>query len=624
MVIATLITFLLTTPFLKVITTPINRLLKTVNQIAKDKDYSKRALKINNDELGKLVDAFNDMINMVNQQNLMLTATKNHYLALYEDNPAMIFNLTTEGKIISINRSGANQIGIHSTELENTNFFDFVHPGDQMTANVLFDSCIASPDKTHRHEIRMICRDERILWVNETARMILNEKQQKNIMLVCMDITENRILSEKVAYQASHDSLTGLVNRNEFDHVLQIAEITSKENCFEHALCYLDLDQFKIINDTCGHLAGDELLRQLSQKLSTRIRKEDVLARLGGDEFGIIMYHCSLEAAQNASEKLKAMIKDFQFVWEGRSFFVGVSIGISSINEYSGNSVEIMKEADAACYAAKEKGRNRVHIFRPDDEELKSRQGEMRWVEKIKNGIKENKFVLYGQLIVPTTEHNEGMHFETLVRYQEGDKTIPPGAFLPAAERYDVAPTLDKWVIEQLFHWLQSNPDKLAKLSLCSVNLSGLSMSDETMLDFITEAFRYYEIETSKICFEITETAAITNLGYATKFIENLRAKGCSFSLDDFGSGLSSFAYLKNLPVDYLKIDGVFVKDILDDEVDLAMVKSINEVGHVMNKKTIAEFVENQSIYLLLKELGVDYAQGYGIAKPQPLENLSW
>ena len=249
----------------------------------------------------------------------------------------------------------------------------------------------------------------------------------------------------------------------------------------------------------------------------------------------------------------------------------------------------------------------------------------MQWVEKIQHGLDENRFVLYGQLIVPISDTKEGLHFETLVRYRdEQGNTIPPGAFLPAAERYNLAPALDKWVISHLFEWLAEHADCLEKLSLCSINLSGLSMSDESMLDFITDTFKQYSIPTDKICFEITETAAIGNLTYATKFIHHLREQGCSFSLDDFGSGLSSFAYLKNLPVDYLKIDGLFVKDIHEDKVDLAMVRSINEVGHVMGKKTVAEFVENKQIFDLLSVLGVDYAQGYGIAKPVPLDELKW
>ncbi|MGZ3814701.1 MAG: EAL domain-containing protein, partial [Mucilaginibacter sp.] len=316
-------------------------------------------------------------------------------------------------------------------------------------------------------------------------------------------------------------------------------------------------------------------------------------------------------------------IKDFRFAWEDRSFTIGVSIGISAINSSSGNAVNLLKEADAACYAAKDNGRNRVHVFRPDDEELAMRQGEMQWVEKIQRGLEQNRFCLYGQPIVAIAHHEEGLHFETLVRYQDEDgRIIPPGAFLPAAERYNLASALDRWVIANLFEWMANKPGFLDNLAVCSVNLSGLSMSDETMLAFLSEQFSKWAIPAHKICFEVTETAAIANLSYATKFINQLRERGCLFSLDDFGSGLSSFAYLKNLPVDYLKIDGLFVKDILHDKVDLSMVKSINEVGHVMGKKTIAEFVENEQIFNLLRELGVDYAQGYGIGKPVPLDEL--
>lgn len=626
LVIATAITFFMTAPFLRMITTPLQRLLKTVNGITEQKDYSKRAVKYYKDEVGALVDAFNEMVEKVEHQNNALTLAKNHYLALYDDNPTMVFHLTAEGDIISVNRFGAKQLDLTSEQLHDRSIFDFVHPDDKLAAKMLLDLCIASPHKVHKQEIRKVCRDGRIIWVRETVRLINNENQQHNFLLVCEDVTETRLLSEKIVYQASHDALTGLVNRSEFDTILQNAVREASTNQEHHALCYLDLDQFKVVNDTSGHLAGDELLRQLGDKLRGRIRKGDILARLGGDEFGILMKECSLDQAFNACEALRNVIRDFQFAWEDRSFSVGVSIGISSINESTGNAVDVLKEADAACYAAKEKGRNRVHVFRPDDEELASRQGEMQWVERIQQGLEQNRFVLYGQLIVPISDsENEGLHFETLVRFLDSEgNVIPPGAFLPAVERYNLATALDKWVVSHLFEWLASHQDKLDKLAVCSVNLSGLSLSDDSMLDFINDVFEQYAIPTEKICFEITETAAIGNLNSATKFIQHLRDKGCSFSLDDFGSGLSSFAYLKNLPVDFLKIDGLFVKDILDDKVDLAMVKSINEVGHVMDKKTIAEFVENRQIFDLLNELGVDYAQGYGIAKPVPLEELLW
>jgi diguanylate cyclase (GGDEF)-like protein len=431
------------------------------------------------------------------------------------------------------------------------------------------------------------------------------------------------LLNEQIVYQADHDALTGLANRNKFDRYLKRAITLAHQENSEHALCYLDLDQFKIVNDTCGHLAGDELLRQLGDLLRRHIRQYDFVSRLGGDEFGILMYNCAPDKAFLACEKLRDLIKDFTFAWEDRSFTIGVSIGVSSINIASGNAVDLLKEADAACYAAKEKGRNRVHVFSPDDEELAMRQGEMQWVEKIRLGLEQQRFFLYGQPIVPLNNNDEGLHFEALLRYRDDrGNIIPPGAYLPAAERYNLAPELDRWIIANLLEWLANRPDFLKTLTLCSVNLSGLSLSDETMLKFISEQFEKWAVPTNKVCFEITETAAISNLSHATNFINQLKEQGCLFSLDDFGSGLSSFAYLKNLPVDYLKIDGLFVKDILDDEVDLAMVKSINEVGHVMNKKTIAEFVENEAIFNLLKTLGIDYAQGYGISKPVPLDEL--
>jgi diguanylate cyclase (GGDEF)-like protein len=389
-------------------------------------------------------------------------------------------------------------------------------------------------------------------------------------------------------------------------------------------LCYLDLDQFKVVNDTCGHLAGDELLRQLGELLRKNLRRHDFVARLGGDEFGVLMYDCSLGEAFLACEKILDMVKDFQFAWEDKSFTIGVSIGVSSINATSGNAVDVLKEADAACYAAKDKGRNRVHVFRPDDEELALRHGEMQWVSKIQRGLEQNRFCLYGQPIVPFLDNNEGLHFETLIRYRDDNgNIIPPGAFLPAAERYNLAAALDRSVISLLFEWIVNKPDFLDNLSVCSINLSGVSLSDESMLAFISEQFSFWAIPTHKICFEITETTAIANLSCATRFINQLRERGCLFSLDDFGSGLSSFAYLKNLPVDFLKIDGLFVKDIVDDDVDLAMVRAINEVGHIMGKKTIAEFVENEKVFKLLNGLGVDYAQGYGIGKPVPLDELT-
>ena len=619
-----ILTFFLSAPLLSLISLPIKKLVGTVKAISDSKDYALRAVKINHDELGVLVDAFNDLISTVETQNQSLTRAKNRYLALYDDNPTMVFNLSEAGLILSVNRTGAKQLGVAVDELHECLIFHFIHPDDLPIMQGLLDNCLANPLIVHKQELRQVCFNGRIIWVRATAKSFENEHWQSSLLLVCEDVTETHDLSEQITYQSSHDALTGLANRSEFDRKINdLVVIVREARTEEHALCYLDLDQFKVVNDTCGHLAGDELLRQLGDLLKRNLRRHDFVARLGGDEFGVLMYHCALNEALMACEKIRDMVGDFQFAWEDKSFTVGVSIGVASINATSGNAVELLKEADAACYAAKDKGRNRVHVYRPDDEELAQRHGEMQWVSRIQRGLEQNRFCLYGQPIVPFTIQDEGLHFETLVRYRD-DKgyIIPPGAFLSSAERYNLAAALDRSVISHLFEWIAQKPGFLDKLSLCSVNLSGVSLSDESMLGFITEQLGLWQIPPQKICFEITETAAIANLSYATKFISHLRECGCKFSLDDFGSGLSSFAYLKNLPVDFLKIDGLFVKDIVDDKVDLAMVRAINEVGHIMGKKTIAEFVENEQIFDLLAELGVDYAQGYGIGKPVPLEEL--
>jgi len=389
-------------------------------------------------------------------------------------------------------------------------------------------------------------------------------------------------------------------------------------------LCYLDLDQFKVINDTCGHVAGDELLRQLSSLLKKEIRKRDTLARLGGDEFGVLMEHCSLEQARRVALKLRKAVERYRFAWQERSFAVGVSIGLVPITETSMNTIEILKQADAACYAAKDAGRNRIHIYQADDVDLARRSGEMQWVAQINLALEKNHFCLYAQPIIPLTQNDYSWdHYELLVRMRnEDDSLIPPGAFLPAAERYNLSTRLDTWVVENYLNWLIAHPQHLAQLSQCAINLSGLSLGDEQFLDWLVHRFEQTAVPPDKICFEITETAAIANLSSATMFIKTLKALGCRFALDDFGSGLSSFAYLKTLSVDYLKIDGVFVKGIKNDPIDLAMVKSINDIGKVMGKQTIAEFVENEFILDRLKEIGVDYAQGFYISKPRSIDEI--
>ncbi|MFN6485035.1 MULTISPECIES: EAL domain-containing protein [unclassified Nostoc] len=466
----------------------------------------------------------------------------------------------------------------------------------------------------------LITRDEREIAIDDSAAPIRDRHNQiVGAVMVFHDVTQNRSLSRQLSWQASHDSLTGLVNRHEFEQRLEQAVSNAKIYKLEHALCYLDLDQFKIVNDTSGHAAGDELLRQVTRLLQMKIRQTDVLARLGGDEFGALLYQCSLEKAMQIANIWRETIQGFRFIWQDNIFAVGVSIGLVKINASTENQASLLSHADAACYVAKDKGRNRVHVFQSDDEELLQQRGEMQWVSRINKALTENRFCLYSQAIVaiaPTQA--EEIHYEILLRLRdEKGNLVVPMAFIPAAQRYNLMPTIDRWVIKTLFKsWSLAEHNSK---TVYAINLSGTTINDDQFISFLREQFLLHHIRPQSICFEITETVAIANLTKACQLISELQQYGCRFSLDDFGSGMSSFTYLKTLPVNYLKIDGGFIKNIIENSVDDAMVEAIARIANVMGVKTIAEFVENDAILQRLKALGVDYAQGYGVAKPRPL-----
>ncbi|HZR03936.1 MAG TPA: EAL domain-containing protein [Burkholderiales bacterium] len=441
------------------------------------------------------------------------------------------------------------------------------------------------------------------------------------VVLVLHDVSRERQYAAKLSYQASHDSLTGLINRSEFERRLALALQTAASAGRQHAVMYLDLDQFKVVNDTCGHAAGDQLMRQVSTLLQQCLREGDTLARLGGDEFGVLLENCPADAALRIGDKLRQTLTDFHFAWAHLSFNIGVSIGLVNVEDGLFTLAEVLRAADTACYMAKEKGRNRVQVYHPEDSELTLRQGEMEWVGRLQKALDENRFVLYSQEIVPISGvRGLGAHCELLVRMlDERGQLVPPMAFIPAAERYNLMPAVDRWVLRTALATLSRlNSEGDSKIDLCAINLSGGSIGDERFLDFVREQLASVPVLPETICFEITETAAIANLDKATRFIQELKLLGCRFSLDDFGAGMSSFAYLKHLPVDYLKIDGVFVKDMADDPIDRAMVEAINNVGHVMGKQTIAEFVDGEAVLSALREIGVDFAQGYGVSKPRP------
>jgi diguanylate cyclase (GGDEF)-like protein/PAS domain S-box-containing protein len=446
-------------------------------------------------------------------------------------------------------------------------------------------------------------------------------------VVVFHDVTEIQSMARRMAFLASHDPLTGLLNRREFETRLNQVLESAQSGQREHALLYLDLDQFKIVNDTCGHIAGDELLKQLANHMQKEIRASDVLARLGGDEFGVVLEDCSVDKAKQIAELLRQSVKDFRFLWESRTFEIGVSIGLVPISRDSGGITEVLSAADSACYVAKDHGRNRIHIYQPGDRAMAQRRGEMQWVHRLRQGLENNSFDLYCQAIVPLGEEASpsARFYEILVRVQDEDLVLP-AAFIPAAERYHLMPSIDRWVIRTVFSMLEEHQARSGGgepgSARFAINLSGQSLGDEKFLDFVMQQFAQHRISPASICFEITETAAIANLARARDFIARLKSMGCRFALDDFGSGLSSFGYLKSLSVDYLKIAGDFIEGMVEDPVDHAMVEAINQIGHVMGLTTIAESVENAPILNSIREMGVDYAQGLGIDTPKPLHQV--
>lgn len=470
----------------------------------------------------------------------------------------------------------------------------------------------------------LIHQDNKKLNVKYNVAPILDRKGiVMGSVIILHDITDTLALTEKLSFQATHDSLSGLINRAEFDlrmHLL-LNQLQSSDSVDKHALLYMDLDQFKIVNDSCGHMAGDELLRQISERLQQRLSDSGIIARLGGDEFGVLIENSNRKTAQDIADGLRKEVESFRFQWKDKTFSLGISIGIVMMDKNSESPDILLSMADRACYSAKDGGRNKICMYQPNDIEMVRRNRDTQWVSRLRKSLETNSLLLSQQAIVPVDPDSiSGSMYEILIGL-ENDKgeRIPAGAFLPAAERYNLMPQMDRWIVKNIFHWLSRNPQKLHQLDACMINLSGQTLNDETFSRFVFNCMEESGVPPEKICFEITETAAISNLAKTGRLIRNLKKEGCQFALDDFGSGMSSYAYLKHLPVDYIKIDGIFVRDLANDPIDLALVNSINEIAHILNKKTIAEYVENDDILELLREIGVDYAQGFGIAYPEKI-----
>jgi diguanylate cyclase (GGDEF)-like protein/PAS domain S-box-containing protein len=472
-------------------------------------------------------------------------------------------------------------------------------------------------------EVDLLRRDGSKIGINDSAAPLVDENGKvSGGVLVFHDVSAARDITHRRSWEAAHDVLTGLVNRREFDGLVAVAAASARIAGKHHVVGFMDLDQFKVVNDTSGHAAGDDLLKKLAVLLQSRIRASDTLARLGGDEFGLLLDGCSLERAQFIAADLLAAVGDFRFNWDGKVFGIGVSIGLATMTGDSASGAEVLSMADAACYWAKEQGRNRVCVYRVGDSDMATRRREMGWIARINAALAEKRFTLYHQSFLPlNAAAGARAHLEVLIRMiDEQGNLIQPGSFLPAAERYNLMPAIDRWVIRTVFAGYHGLVAERGGAPLtCAINLSGTSLNAEGFLDYIRQQALEYALPPLAICFEITETAAVNNLRKAAEFIKECKAMGFLFALDDFGTGTSSFGYLKNLPVDYLKIDGGFVKNLERDVIDKAMTETINRVGHIMGIKTVAEYAENETIIQELKSMGVDYAQGYGVCTPTPL-----
>ncbi len=574
-----------------------------------------------------------------------------------------------EGRALATNPALERMLGYSGDELQGMELTKMLHPEDTADSWQLYQELVAGHLDYYQTQKRYIHKHGHLVWVRLTVSLVRDAGSQPQYSIGMMeDITERKgtqealqryqeqleemvgertveltKANEQLSWQANHDELTGCANRYAFEQCLEEAVVSAKNLHQEHTLCYLDLDRFKIVNDTCGHVAGDELLRQLSGLLKTNCRRTDTVARLGGDEFCLLLYRCSLEQGMRVAQSLLENMQAFRFVWQDKIFSLGFSIGMVAINAESQSPDSVLGAADAACYIAKNNGRNRIHVYQANDQDLAKARNEVQWVARINQAMArsseatpltpENRFCLYYQPIASLSANSATReHYEVLLRLvNEKGELILPMAFLPAAERYNLMPAIDKWVVSTFFGHLSriiartsltKNNGQLTtdnQQSLYALNLSGASVNDDQFVNFLKEQFQLYQIPPQLICFEITETVAITNLSKAAQLIQELKALGCHFTLDDFGSSMSSFAYLKYLPVEYMKIDGAFVKEMADNPIHCAMVEAINRIGHVVGLQTIAECVADDSILEKVKNLGVDYAQGYRIGTPQPL-----
>ena len=556
----------------------------------------------------------------------MAHSNANHILNSIGD---AIITTNEAGQIAYANQAAEHLLELHNKELQGKNLSTIMTLMDgesQIPLKNPITRCLENGPFNNfdmRNQLKLF--NGKKIPVQQSVAPIYNKMgHQTGVVLVIRDISEFKSLSNKMRYFTTHDQLTGLINRKEFENALQNALHNVKTNNTPSALIFIDLDRFNTINEICGHAGGDEFLKQLSLHLSHAIRDGDILSRLGSDEFAVLLRGCHLEDAKQAAARFQEVVNLMAFTWSGRIFHVGASIGITPLQSEFNSVSDALTAADTVCNVAKELGGNRTYIYNPQDELVQRHHHHLRYIETLKQALRDDRFFLTFQPIVSLTDNQEPRHVEILLRLinPEGE-TIFPNDFIPTAERYHLMPAIDRWVIENLFKYIHQQARHLHPQMIFTINLSGQSLGEEDLLTFILKMIDQYQVNPHQICFEITETAAIANFSDACHFITVLRGLGCCFALDDFGNGLSSFNYLKKLEVDYIKIDGSFITNMTKNEKDQALVESINNIGHLMGMKTIAEFVETEDTIKALKNIKVDYGQGYIYARPRPLLELA-
>lgn len=542
--------------------------------------------------------------------------------AYYEQQPVMMLTLDGNNRIQAINTFSTELLGFQEIELLGHKLTQFYADGESAPVSHIISGNAHSSYGIWQREVRYRRSDNSFLWIRENIRRLDATGQ---LLVVGEDITEIHKLNEKLEYQARYDLLTETFNRNHFELELEKSIGEVSDNLRTHAMFYLDLDQLKVLNDTAGHEAGDAAIKFAAMVVETVLPYNSVLSRMGGDEFAVLLRDCTQADAIKISRQIITALSEQAFSWDNISINISCSIGIRLIDHTADSPQMVHAQADAACHAAKDEGRNRYHLYHRDDEELRQRQLEMESVNLVHEALANDRLELFAQQILDLSAEQapNKMYFEILVRIRNSEgEFISPAIFMPASEKYNVAHLIDKSVVTKTLSWLESNLDNYDDLALCSINLSGQSMGNRAFVDFLLESIQHSPVPNQKICIEITETAAMGNMDQAIELFSKIKQLGCLIALDDFGSGLSSFGYLKKLPADIVKIDGLFVQDMDVNETDLIMVRSINDLAKQMGKRTVAEFVENSRIIDHLVELGVDYAQGYVISKPKPLKEL--